>query len=151
MVSADFDRALAFVLRWEGGKVDNPDDPGGRTAFGITRKTYDTFRDATGQPRRDVWEITSDEVGAIYEASYWRASGAETLSWPLSLVLFDTAVNAGVQKALAMLAESEGDAARYLWLRERFYRRLAASKPKLEKFLTGWLNRVAALRKELAP
>lgn len=29
---------------------------------------------------------------------------------------------------------------------ENFYRRLAAAKPKLRKFVKGWLNRLSALR-----
>lgn len=44
-MSADgFEPALAFVLRWEGGFVDNPADPGGRTNKGITQKVYDAWR-----------------------------------------------------------------------------------------------------------
>lgn len=31
MPSAAFEASLPFVLRWEGGFVDHPNDPGGRT------------------------------------------------------------------------------------------------------------------------
>jgi len=42
MPSPEFAAALPFVLRWEGGYVDHPDDPGGRTNKGVTQKTYDS-------------------------------------------------------------------------------------------------------------
>lgn len=41
MNDAALDPALKFVLRWEGGFVDHPDDPGGRTNKGVTQKVYD--------------------------------------------------------------------------------------------------------------
>ena len=39
-----FERALTFVLRWEGGYVDHPADPGGATNYGVTQRTYDAWR-----------------------------------------------------------------------------------------------------------
>ena len=32
-----------MIMRREGGYVDNPKDPGGRTNFGITQKTLDDW------------------------------------------------------------------------------------------------------------
>ena len=36
--------AKKFTAQWEGGKVDDPDDPGKRTNAGVTQKTYDEYR-----------------------------------------------------------------------------------------------------------
>lgn len=144
-----FGRALAFVLRWEGGTVDHPDDPGGRTAFGVTQRTYDAWRRKSSLPRADVFGITKEERDAIYEQEYWKASGANALSWPLALVHFDTAVNMGVSKAMSMLAESDANIDTYVWLREQRYREIVAQNPKRERFLKGWLNRVASLAAEI--
>ncbi len=33
-----FEKALQFTLKWEGGYVDDPADPGGETNYGITEK-----------------------------------------------------------------------------------------------------------------
>jgi len=44
MPSSAFETALPFVLRWEGGFVDHPADPGGRTNRGVTQRTYDAWR-----------------------------------------------------------------------------------------------------------
>ena len=41
MPSPAFESSLPFILRWEGGFVDHPADPGGRTNKGVTQKVYD--------------------------------------------------------------------------------------------------------------
>ena len=43
-----FRAALPFVLRWEGGFVHHPDDPGGATNQGVTQRVYDAWRAAEG-------------------------------------------------------------------------------------------------------
>ena len=40
----NYDICLKATLRYEGGKVDNPKDPGGRTAYGVTQNTYNAWR-----------------------------------------------------------------------------------------------------------
>ena len=62
-----FDTALAFALRWEGGYVNHPADPGGATNKGVTQRAYDAWRVRRGQTKRDVRAITGAEVHAIYE------------------------------------------------------------------------------------
>src|SRR3954469_9591146 len=65
------DSALRFVLRWEGGFVDHPDDPGGRTNCGVTQNVYDAWRARQGSPQQDVKLIADAEVHAIYASDYW--------------------------------------------------------------------------------
>ncbi|MBI5343968.1 MAG: hypothetical protein HZB83_01285, partial [Deltaproteobacteria bacterium] len=36
----NFERAIAFVLRHEGGYANDPRDPGGETNFGISKRAY---------------------------------------------------------------------------------------------------------------
>lgn len=170
-MSADtLDDALKFVLRWEGGFVDHPNDPGGRTNKGVTQKVYDGWRSRQGQAPRDVKDIDDGEVIAIYRGDYWVPPRCDLLHSPLDLVQFDTAVNMGVGRAVRFLqatvgCEADGDfgpgteravancdlgqtVAAYCRRREDFYRGLVAKKPKLGVFLKGWLNRLNALRKE---
>lgn len=148
---ADYARALQFVLRWEGGFVDDPDDPGGRTNRGITQQVY---RDYLHDPHADVAAITADEVGAIYKSQYW-APLCLDLADPLALVVFDSAVNCGVGRTRGWLLKADpkahgtDSAARYvLTLRGLHYETRATEKPKLAKFLHGWMNRLEALRDE---
>lgn len=93
----DLARSLAFTLRWEGGKVDDPHDRGGRTNRGITQRTYDGWRADQGLPKRDVYDLEEDELQAIYRNLYWWP--AKDLPWPLCLVVFDTAVLFGAGRA----------------------------------------------------
>lgn len=44
MTNSGFTRAITFILKWEGGFSDDPDDRGGRTNKGVTQKVYDTWR-----------------------------------------------------------------------------------------------------------
>jgi hypothetical protein len=150
-LQAGFDRALAIVLRHEGGKVDHPLDPGGRTAFGITQRTYDTFRSKRLLPQRDVFDIEAVEVEAIYRDWYWTTSGADDIDWPMSLVLFDTAVLFGPARAEAWLGLSSwlkdgpSRVAAFLTIRREFHRDRVTKRPDQARFLKGWLNRVDSL------
>jgi lysozyme family protein len=163
--------ALRFVLRWEGGFVDHPDDPGGRTNRGVTQKVYDGWRARQGLPGRDVKLIGDDEVHAIYASDYWLPPRCDALNAPLDVVQFDTAVNMGVGRAVRFLQASAGCdvdgqfgaatelavarcdgaavLAAYCQRREDFYRGLAQKNPKLSVFLKGWMNRLNALRAEV--
>ena len=74
-----YNQALAAVLREEGGKSDNPKDPGGRTNQGITQTVWhDTYRKRMGLPTRDVYIMESSERDAIYRQSYWDLIRATT-------------------------------------------------------------------------
>jgi lysozyme family protein len=170
MASDAFKAALPFVLRWEGGFVDHPNDPGGRTNKGITQRVYDDWRSRQGAAKQDVKVITDAEVEGIYDAGYWGPARSEDMDRPLDLVQFDTAVNMGVKRAVRFLQHAVGcgvdgafgkntaDAVgrcdqgqaviEYCKAREAYYRSLAQNEPKLAVFLKGWLNRLNALRKE---
>ena len=171
MPSPAFDSSLPFILRWEGGFVDHPADPGGRTNKGVTQKVYDAWRDRQGFARRDVKLIEDREVHAIYEGGYWLPPRCDLLRRQLDLVQFDTAVNMGVGRAVRFLqgavgcgvdgqfgsgtaqavarCEPRSALAAYCDAREAFYRRLVVANPKLKVFLKGWLNRLNSLRREV--
>jgi len=171
MPSAAFEQSIPFILRWEGGFVDHPADPGGRTNQGVTQKVYDRWRARKGLPARDVKLIDKAEVHAIYEADYWMPPRCDLLQRPLDLAQFDTAVNMGVGRAVRLLqrcvgCDADGDFGpqteravasceagdtlrQYCDAREAYYRNLAGKRPDLKVFLKGWLNRLNALRREV--
>lgn len=99
----NFAAALKLVLRSEGGRVDDPLDPGGRTNEGITQATFNAWLSSHGSQQRDVFTITPDEVSAIYKARYWDAVDADNLPAGLDYALFDFAVNSGPAKAAMTL------------------------------------------------
>ncbi len=103
-----FEAALTFVLRWEGGFVDHPADPGGRTNRGVTQRTYDAWRAGQGLPRRDVKLIDDADVHAVYKSGYWTPPRCDMLDRPLDLVHLDTAVNMGPGRAVRFLQQAVG-------------------------------------------
>lgn len=145
-MSADFLKALAFVLLWEGGWSDNPSDPGGATMHGITLATYTQWRAAQGYAppsKAALKEISDAEVEAIYWYLFWQAGGCEMLKWPLSAVHFDACVNTGVGQAQTFLTQSNDNILRYMALRLAFY----AALRTWPTFGQGWIRRCADLMK----
>ena len=104
----NFDKCLQAVLRYEGGKVDDPRDPGGRTAFGITQNTYNGWRSAKNLPTQDVFNITQAEVAAIYKQNYWDKVRGDDLPDGVDIAVFDFAVNSGVSRAAKYLQSTVG-------------------------------------------
>lgn len=175
MPSPAFEAALPFILRWEGGFVDHPSDPGGRTNRGVTQRVYNDWRLRQGMSTRDVKDIAESEVHAIYELGYWIPPRCDLLAHPLDLVQLDTAVNMGPGRAVRFLQQalgcsvdgdfgtgtqhavqecSAGDevakaVAEYCDLREAFYKQIVARKPDQAVFLAGWMNRLNSLRKQV--
>jgi len=165
-----FDDALEVAFVVEGGFVNDPDDRGGATNMGVTQRTYDLWLATEGRSSRPVRKITKHEVATIYRDNYWNAVGADSMAWPLSLVMFDAAVNHGVHGAnkllqqalgvgvdgivgpktrLAMAGIKPADLANeVLWQRVEKYR-LISTGAQL-KFLRGWLWRIGHLRAAIA-
>lgn len=101
----DLDRALPIVLGIEGGfsDRDRAADPGGRTNFGITQGTYSAWLRKRDRQDADVAGITLTEATDIYRHEYWNVAGCDRLPWPISLLVFDYAVNSGTTRAVREL------------------------------------------------
>lgn len=157
-----FAEALAFVLKWEGGYSNDPADKGGSTNYGITQRTYNAWLRERNLPIKDVKDITTNEISEIYR-NYWTSSPADTVPWPLSLVIFDTAVNFGVSGAIMFIQEALGVEAdggfgpitssalskadpfqiaiKIVNGRIAYRHQRVAEVPSQDTFLLGWLNR----------
>lgn len=161
----DYERALQFVLRWEGGATGNPFDTAARNRFprewihtvqGITQNAFDTYRRQIGAARVPVRLITQGEIGAIYRGNYWRASGSDDLEWPACVALFDLAVHSGVGRAREAMAEARADgfsavqpqmlAERLVDWRVNFFNAIIKRNPTQLVFKRGWFNRLRALK-----
>ena len=90
---------MTFILTEEGGEVDDPRDPGGRTNKGITQATYDAWRRAHGQLRADVYTIIANEVEAIYHNQFAAPIQFDRLPVGIGYCVLDEAVNSGVDRA----------------------------------------------------
>ena len=65
-----WDRIFEWIIKHEGGYVDHPDDPGGMTNLGVTRKVWSDWikRDAT---EADMKALTKDDVKPLYKKWYF--------------------------------------------------------------------------------
>lgn len=95
----EFAPALKKVLVYEGGKVDNPRDPGGRTNQGVTQAVFAAYLKAHGKPLRDVYKMTNAERDDIYKSRYWDQLNADQLPPGVGFACFDGAVNSGVTQS----------------------------------------------------
>lgn len=93
-MESDFSAAVALILAAEGGYVNDPNDPGGETNFGISRRQY---------PDLDIRALTRDQATVIYKRDYWTPVRGDSIPWPLCAYVFDAAVNQGVFPAIKML------------------------------------------------
>lgn len=140
-----FDKALKFILKWEGGYVNNPNDKGGATNKGITQNTYNAWLRSKGQNLKDVRNITDSEVKEIYYNNYWLKAGCDKMSEKFAILCFDTAVNMGVSRVSEFLKAAEYKYPdKFLLARIKKYVEFArVGNQKI--FLLGWLNRVVDL------
>ncbi|MBS4760277.1 MAG: hypothetical protein KHX03_06230 [Clostridium sp.] len=142
-----FNKALSFVLKWEGGYVNNPSDKGGATNRGITQYTYNAWLKSLGLAQKDVRFISNDEVKQIYYKNYWKKAGCDRMSSKFAVLAFDTAVNMGLARVNQfMKAASWKYPDKFIEARRAKYHEFAKyGNQKI--FLQGWLNRLNDLEK----
>lgn len=150
MAAGNFEKCLPIILQFEGGRSNDPADPGGRTNKGITQRTYDAYRDRLRLLRNDVYAISAIEVADCYRHDYWDAVKGDSLPPGEDLVVFDFAVNSGPAHALhvrdmASRAGLKTDAN----IRNICANRLAfmQSLGTWPHFGPGWARRVAQVQK----
>ena len=127
----DFEKAIKFVLKWEGGYSNDPNDPGGETKYGISKRSY---------PELDISKLTLKQAKEIYYQNYWLKSGCDELPFPFNIVVFDTAVNMGRHRAMEFL-NTYNDWRDYLLKRLYTYSKFKQAK----LYFRGWANRVLDL------
>lgn len=176
---SNFEKALKFVLEHEvvyaSGHYGDMNfvvsenvsgDAGGLTKFGIDQRSH---------PHVDIEALTLDRASQIYKESYWERYDCDSMPWPVCAVHFDNCVNTGGKQAVRLLqravgAEDDGiygPKTREALLaackirgsevvglqicsqKKDFYESLVRSKPHLEKFKKGWLNRVNDLKEAI--
>jgi len=156
-------KAVEFVLEMEGVFSDELSDLGGKTKYGISAKAY---------PDIDIVNLRKSQALKIYYDDYWMMLRCNDVTESLATVLFDTGINCGVgssakwlQRACnkkgsqlvvdgiiglqSLLAISMHDQqsliSGIIGYRLKRYSALVKKNPSQNKFLRGWVNRVADL------
>ena len=153
---ADFKKAIGKILKFEGEYVNDKNDSGGETKFGISKKAY---------PNLDIKNLTINQAKEIYKKDYWnKIKGGNIKSQKIAGLLFDTAVNMGIrptikitQKCLnvkvdgilgkiTLKALNEIDEEKFIYCfkyqRIKRYVEIVKRNKKNRKFFFGWIKRV---------
>ena len=107
---SEFKECLDLVLKSEGGYVNHPSDPGGRTNLGVTQRVWEEF---VGHPvsEADMRALTPEKVAPLYEQKYWRTCYCEVLPRGLSFLIFSMGINAGPGRGVKLLQSCLGGVA----------------------------------------
>lgn len=164
-----FAAAMRFVLRFEGGFVDHPADPGGATNHGVSLRfarslgrLVDLDRDGDVDAA-DIRLVTPEFAAGIYHAQFWFPVRGADLPPALAVTAFDAAINCGAPRAARWLQAAVGVAqdgaigARSLAAAAKADQPRAvaemlalrsvhnAGQPTWPSFGLGWSRRIAAL------
>ena len=153
------------MLASEGGYVNHPSDPGGRTNLGVTQATWENWIGRKSD-EAEMRSLTPAKVKPLYKKKYWDAVLGDELPIGIDYLTFDFAVNAGVGRSIKTLQAAVSVAAdgwlgpitmaavqatdpvelieQFSQTKEGFYRSLT----QFPIFGTGWLNRVAKVKAE---
>jgi lysozyme family protein len=88
------------MLNLEGGKTYEKSDKGGKTNFGITQRTFNTWRDSINKPRTDVFKISQEEAKEIYKKNYWNLIKGSQLPHDIAQAIMSMALTDGPQDAI---------------------------------------------------
>jgi lysozyme family protein len=156
---SDFNTAVNILFKHEGGYAHNPNDPGGETKYGISKRQY---------PDLDIKNLTKEQAAQIYFNDYWVKNKLDGL-WNQQIANFalDTVVQHGkgpklIQEALNKsgmnvtvdnkIGSKTIDAMNHVDVktfiqqgvltRRAYYDSLIKNNPTLEQFRRGWYRRV---------
>lgn len=164
---SNFNQVFLEVIGIEGRYVNDPDDRGGETKFGISKRAY---------PELDIKNLTIEQAKEIYLKDYWQECGLDAVeNYEIAHEIFDTGVNMGVviakkifQKALNYLNRNQRDFPDLIvdgiigrktilaydrvdkrillkvlnGLQFMRYTQIVDYDPRQEKYFNGWMKRV---------
>ncbi|MCL1868633.1 MAG: peptidoglycan domain protein [Paludibacter sp.] len=165
-----------FILKWEGGFVNNPNDPGGATNKGVTIAVWKAQGyDKNGDGRIDVNDlklITDADAIKILKSNYWNRWFADKItSQAVANTLVDWVWGSGawgIKIPQRLLGLKENGIVDYVTLnmlnnriikdkeaflqdlykaRYQYLNDIVKKNPKLQVFFKGWNNRMNDLVK----
>ncbi|MCS7317306.1 MAG: N-acetylmuramidase [Candidatus Dojkabacteria bacterium] len=152
---ANFNFAIEKTLKWEGGYVNDPKDPGGETKYGISKASY---------PSLDIANLSLTQAKDIYKKNYWdKIQGDKINSQKIAESIFDFAVNAGVSTSVKLTQQilnvnidgvlgnqtlnalnsfnQELFLLKFTLAKIQRYIQICNNRPSSIKFLFGWIRR----------
>ena len=154
----DFKTAFARTALLEtggdsnGGYTNDPEDPGGETKWGISKRSY---------PNEDIKNMTRERAAVIFKRDFWDAVGGDSLPDGVAYQAADAAYNCGpdnairfLQRAVRVLDDGHwgklSRAALATFTESDIIKRFLAARirhhvrsSKWDRFGRGWMNRIA--------
>jgi lysozyme family protein len=165
---SNFEAAFKRTIGYEAGYVNDPDDPGGETKYGISKRSY---------PNLDIRNLDIPTAKRIYHDEWWQRlllNQVEDLD--IAAEIFDTAINCGRDAAVDIVQRACNALGSHLivdgyigpltlttinlrasetkelllvtlnCLQAARYVRITEAKPRQRKYFKGWLNHRVQLR-----
>lgn len=169
---ANIDKLAPFILRWEGGFVNDPVDKGGATNMGVTIRTWRSVGyDKDGDGDIDVDDLRlldkEDVIERVLRPHYWnRWRADEILNQSVANILVDWVWASGTHgikrpqrilgvtadgivgpKTLAAVNSMDPMELHFRIKNDRikFIDEICRRDPSQERFRKGWMNRINAL------
>lgn len=146
----------------KGGYTNDPKDPGGETKWGISKRRY---------PSLNIKNLTRDDAIRLYKKDYWERYKVRRIPDKFKYVYMDMLVNMGPGKAarilqrgangvidpplvidggigpktLKALKNRKVDIGKIRSARIYAYCMMISRKPKLIRFLEGWIERTLSV------
>lgn len=173
-MKTDIKKLVPFILKWEGGYVNHPNDPGGATNMGVTIAVWKSQGyDKDGDRDIDVTDlklISKDDVTMIMKKNYWNRWLADNItSQAVANTLVDwvwASGKWGIVIPQRLLGLKEDGIVGYITLealnetiakdekkflaqlykaRYQYIDSIIKTNPKLAVFKKGWYNRMKDL------
>lgn len=159
MKESNFSYAFAELIKDEGGYVNDPNDVGGETNYGISKRSY---------PKVDIKNMTMKQARDIYMNDFWDPIYERINSPFVAGKIFSLRVHSGALKAHSILQKAlnslganlkedgvfgektlealnalnnEQVLDRYIIHTIKFYLELS-NNHRFKDYLRGWINRV---------
>lgn len=166
---ADIKYLSEFILSWEGGFSNHPNDKGGATNMGVTISTWKSQGyDKDGDGDIDVADLKIitkyDVIYVVMKPFYWDKCKADQIKdQSIANLIVDWMWNSGkngitgVQRVLGVKVDgvvgpktikaiNDAEPKKLfgkIWAaRKKFLENICVSRPKNKVFLKGWLNRL---------
>jgi lysozyme family protein len=139
----------------EGGYVNDPDDRGGETKYGISKRAF---------PDVDIKGLTKEKAAYIYYIHYWEKAKCSVVDADIRAIYFDMCVNFGIGGAVRVLQETANSKGAMIKVDGKFgpntakairglnvervrafrllrFAKIVISKPNQKKYWFGWYRR----------
>lgn len=171
---ADFFKFLPHLLKFEGGFVDDPHDPGGMTNKGVTLSVFKEYARPVINVEPSIESLknlTDEQAAKLYKLLYWDHIQGDLIQFqPLAEIICDAYVNTGCHAITLFYKVMAHHGSRHSELpiitnsaayslvhhdtvkfydnykngRIAYYQNLVMEHAILRRFLHGWINRVDA-------